>query len=43
MTVIKGKIFGGRLAEIHVDGERIAGVLTRLGIEAAVRDALAEG
>jgi N-acetylglucosamine-6-phosphate deacetylase len=29
MTVIKGKIFGGRLAEIHVDGERIAGVLTR--------------
>ena len=29
MTVIKGKIFGGRLAEIHLDGERIAGVLTR--------------
>jgi N-acetylglucosamine-6-phosphate deacetylase len=29
MTVIKGKISGGRVAEIHVDGERIAGVLTR--------------
>lgn len=29
MTVIKGKIFGGRLAEIHLGGELIAGVLTR--------------
>ena len=29
MTVIKGKIFGGRLAEIHLGGELIAEVLTR--------------
>jgi N-acetylglucosamine-6-phosphate deacetylase len=29
MTVIKAKIPGGRFAEIHLDGERIASVLTR--------------
>ncbi len=29
MTVIKGKTSGGRFAEIHLDGERIASVLRR--------------
>ena len=28
MTVIKGRIAGGHIAEIHLDGERIAKVLT---------------
>ena len=29
MTVIKGRISGEHIAEIHLDGERIAKVLTR--------------